>query len=384
MRHAGEAATSDVAERNEESSGAENPITAVESAAYTIPTDKSESDGTFEWNSTTIVIAEVTAGGVTGIGYTYSSPAATGVIHEHLASAAVGCDAMIISTAWERMVHAVRNIGRPGIAAAAISAVDNAMWDLKSKLLDLPLVALLGAVRNSVPVYGSGGFTSYSVAELCSQLIGWVQHGISRVKMKVGRDHAAHVTRVREARAAIGERAELFVDANAAYDLELAAAQARGFAESRVSWFEELVSSDDLAGLRFLRGGKPTGMEIAAGEYGYDLGYFRRMLDAESVDVLQADATRCCGISEFLRVGALCESYGIPLSAHTAPALHLHPACAMPSLRHIEYFHDHVRIERLLFDGVTAPHDGSLAPDMTRPGLGLELKRRDAERFRSM
>ena len=125
-------------------------------------------------------------------------------------------------------------------------------------------------------------------------------------------------------------------------------------------------------------------MEIAAGEYGYDLGYFRRMLDAESVDVLQADATRCCGISEFLRVGALCESYGIPLSAHTAPALHLHPACAMPSLRHIEYFHDHVRIERLFFDGVTAPHDGSLAPDMTRPGLGLELKRRDAERFRSM
>ena len=349
MRHAGEAATSDVAERNEESSGAENPITAVESAAYTIPTDKSESDGTFEWNSTTIVIAEVTAGGVTGIGYTYSSPAATGVIHEHLASAAVGCDAMIISTAWERMVHAVRNIGRPGIAAAAISAVDNAMWDLKSKLLDLPLVALLGAVRNSLPVYGSGGFTSYSVAELCSQLIGWVQHGISRVKMKVGRDHAADVTRVREARAAIGERAELFVDANAAYDLELAAAQARGFAESRVSWFEELVSSDDLAGLRFLRGGKPTGMEIAAGEYGYDLGYFRRMLDAESVDVLQADATRCCGISEFLRVGALCESYGIPLSAHTAPALHLHPACAMPSLRHIEYFHDHVRIERLFF-----------------------------------
>jgi len=384
MRDLGETVTSVIPERNEGGSHAQHPITAVESAAYTVPTDKPESDGTFEWSSTTIVIAEVTAGGVTGMGYTYSSPAAAAVIREHLASAVTGCDAMIISTAWDRMVHAVRNIGRPGIAAAAISAVDNAIWDLKSKLLELPLVALLGAVRTNVPVYGSGGFTSYSIAELSTQLIGWVQQGISRVKMKVGRDPAADVTRVREARAAIGEEAELFVDANAAYDLELAAAQARVFAESRVSWFEEPVSSDDLKGLRFLRGEKPSGMEIAAGEYGYDLGYFRRMLDAESVDVLQADATRCCGITEFLRVGALCDSYGIPLSAHTAPALHLHAACAMTSLRHIEYFHDHVRIERLFFDGVNDPHDGSLAPDMTRPGLGLELKRRDVERFRSM
>ena len=384
MRDLGETVTSVIPERNEGGSHAQHPITAVESAAYTVPTDKPESDGTFEWSSTTIVIAEVTAGGVTGMGYTYSSPAAAAVIREHLASAVTGCDAMIISTAWDRMVHAVRNIGRPGIAAAAISAVDNAIWDLKSKLLELPLVALLGAVRTNVPVYGSGGFTSYSIAELSTQLIGWVQQGISRVKMKVGRDPAADVTRVREARAAIGEEAELFVDANAAYDLELAAAQARVFAESRVSWFEEPVSSDDLKGLRFLRGEKPSGMEIAAGEYGYDLGYFRRMLDAESVDVLQADATRCCGITEFLRVGALCDSYGIPLSAHTAPALHLHAACAMTSLRHIEYFHDHVRIERLFFDGVNDPHDGSLAPDLTRHGLGLTLKRRDVERFRSM
>src|SRR5437868_6617163 len=358
MRHIAETAVSDVVMRND-ANATEHPITAVESAAYTIPTDKPESDGTFEWTSTTIIIAEVTASGMTGIGYTYSSPAAAVVIREHLASALTSCDAMMISTAWDRMDHAVRNIGRPGIAASAISAVDNAMWDLKSKLLDLPLIALLGAVRTDVPVYGSGGFTSYSVAELRAQLRGWVEEGISRVKMKVGRDSTADVTRVREARAAIGDQAELFVDANAAYDVDLAAAQARIFAESGVTWFEEPVSSDDLVGLRSLRARKPGGMEIAAGEYGYDLGYFCRMLDADSVDVLQADATRCCGISELLRVGALCESYGIPLSAHTAPALHLHPACAVNGMRHIEYFHDHVRIERLFFDGVVAPRDGS-------------------------
>src|SRR5207249_4099561 len=121
---------------------------------------------------------------------------------------------------------------------------------------------------------------------------------------------------------------------------------------------------------------------IAAGEYGYDLPYFRRMLEAQAVDVLQADATRCAGITGFLRVAALCEAYGIPLSAHTAPALHLHPCCAAAPVCHIEYFHDHARIETMLFDGAVQPVDGALAPDLSRPGLGLELKRPDAERYR--
>jgi L-alanine-DL-glutamate epimerase-like enolase superfamily enzyme len=262
--------------------------------------------------------------------------------------------------------------------------VDTALWDAAARLLDIPLCRLLGCARESVPVYGSGGFTSYSQERLAEQLGAWADAGFRFVKMKVGREPRADVTRVREARAAIGERAELFVDANAAYDVELAARQARAFAESGVSWFEEPVSSDDLEGLGILRGDVPLGMDIAAGEYGWDLEYFQRMLDADAVDVLQADATRCCGISEFLRVEALCEEYGIPLSAHTAPALHLHPACATRNLRHIEYFHDHVRIERLFFDGVKDPVGGNLAPDMSRPGLGLELKRRDVERFRSL
>lgn len=363
---------------------ADHAITSVKATAYTIPTEKPESDGTFEWNSTTIVVAEIEAGGVTGIGYTYSSPAAALVVREHLGPVVTGCDAMVIPAAWTRMIHAVRNIGRPGIAAAAVSAVDTAMWDLKSKLLELPLVTLLSPARTCVPIYGSGGFTSYSVAELCAQLRGWVEQGIPRVKMKVGRDPGSDVIRVSAARAAIGDRAELFVDANAAYDVQQASEQALAFGESRVTWFEEPVSSDDLPGLRFLRTRKPSGMDIAAGEYGYDLAYFRRMLDAGSVDVVQADATRCSGISEFLRTAELCKAYGIPLSTHTAPALHLHPACAISSLRHVEYFHDHVLIERLFFDGVTAPREGVLCPDLNRFGLGIELKERDVKRFRSM
>ncbi|MGH9393220.1 MAG: enolase C-terminal domain-like protein, partial [Terriglobales bacterium] len=115
--------------------------------------------------------------------------------------------------------------------------------------------------------------------------------------------------------------------------------------------------------------------------YGYDLGYFRRMLAAEAVDVQQADATRCAGISEFLRVGALCDAHQLPMSAHTAPALHLHPCCGLLRLRNIEYFHDHVRFENLIFEGAPPPRAGRLHPDLSRPGFGLELKSRQASRY---
>jgi L-alanine-DL-glutamate epimerase-like enolase superfamily enzyme len=279
------------------------------------------------------------------------------------------------------MVRAIRNLGRPGIASMAIAAVDTALWDLKARVLDLPLVDVLGAVRPSVPVYGSGGFTSYPVPRLEAQLRGWVDAGISRVKMKIGREPGQDRARVHAARQAIGEAAELFVDANGAYTRKQALAMAEAFADLGVAWFEEPVSSDDLEGLRLLRDRGPAGMAITAGEYGYDLPYFERMLAAGTVDVLQADATRCAGFTEFLRVGALCQAHGVPLSAHTAPALHAQPCCALAPVCHVEYFHDHARIEQLFFDGAMPPVDGALCPDRSRPGLGLELKRADAERY---
>lgn len=217
--------------------------------------------------------------------------------------------------------------------------------------------------------------------ELRAQLGGWVERGISRVKMKVGRDPAADPERVRAARDAIGPDAELFVDANGAFDRKRALAFAERVAGLGVSWFEEPVSSDDLRGLRLLRDRAPAGMEITAGEYGYDLFYFRRMLDAGAVDVLQADATRCAGITGFLKAAVLCEARSVPLSAHTAPSLHAHPCCAAGPARHLEFFYDHVCIERMLFDGALEPRDGSLRPDRSRPGMGIELKRADAARF---
>jgi len=348
-------------------------------SAYKIPTDAPESDGTYAWDSTTLVLVEVSAGDKTGLGYTYADTATATLNRDGLAQEVTGRDAMDVPGCWETMVHKIRNLGRPGICSMAIAAVDVALWDLKARLLDLSLVTLLGATRDTVPVYGSGGFTSYSIERLQQQLGAWVEQGIPRVKMKIGTHPADDLGRVKAAREAIGPHAALYVDANGAYSRKQALALA--FREYGVVWFEEPVSSDDLAGLHLMRDRGPAGMDIAAGEYGYDLWYFRRMLEAEAVDVLQADASRCAGITGFLRAAALTESRSMDLSAHCAPSLHGAPCCSIARLSPIEYFHDHARIEHLLFDGALTPIDGALRPDRSRPGLGLEFKRADAARY---
>ncbi|MGH2870071.1 MAG: enolase C-terminal domain-like protein [Solirubrobacteraceae bacterium] len=362
--------------------GSAPPIDRIEVGAYTIPTDAPEADGTLAWDSTTIVVVHAHAAGVSGLGYTYADLSTARLIATKLAGVVQGADATAPRGAWAAMVHATRNLGRPGITSMAISAVDIALWDLHARLLGAPLCTVLGAGRDHVPVYGSGGFTAYSNERLADQLAGWVDAGIPRVKMKVGTHPADDPERVRVAREAIGANTELFVDANGAYSAKQAIALADTFREQAgVSWFEEPVSSDDLAGLALVRDRAPAGMEVAAGEYGYDAVYFERMVQAGAVDVLQADITRCGGVTELLRAGAICRAHSLPLSLHCGPAIHVQAGTALHQLRHLEYFHDHVRIERLLFDGLPELRAGALWPDLDRPGLGLELKRADAEAY---
>lgn len=357
------------------------PIERVDVAAFRVPTDAPESDGTYEWDSTTMVLVEVSAGDARGIGYTYEDVSCATLIEDRFARRLRGLDAFDIGRAWSLMLRDVRNLGSRGVAACAISAVDIALWDLKAKLLDVPLVLLLGRIRERVPVYGSGGFTSYDDRRLEEQLGSWAADGFRYVKMKVGRDPARDVSRVRTARKAIGDEVELFVDANGALSRKQALFFAEAFAPEGVTWFEEPVSSDDLEGLRLLRDRAPARIDITAGEYGYDSFYFRRMLEAQAVDVLQADATRCCGITGFLKAAALCEAFAIPLSSHCAPSVHLHAACALSPFIHLEYFHDHARIESMFFDGFASPRNGAMQPDLGRPGHGIALRRQDAQRF---
>lgn len=352
-------------------------------SAYAVPTEEPESDGTLEWDRTTLVLVEVEAGGRIGLGYTYADIGTARVISDKLAGVVRGLDVLDIPRASQAMIRAVRNLGRVGLCAMAISAVDNALWDLKARLLDVPLFKLLGAVREAYPIYGSGGFTSYTDERLAEQLGGWVGQGIPRVKMKVGRDPERDPGRVRAARAVIGAETELFVDANSAWDRHQALRQMRIFAdEAAVRWMEQPLPPGDLGGLRWLRQRAPAGMEVADGEYGYEPAAFRRMAEAGAIDVAMPDTTRCGGITGFLAASATCAAFALPVSAHCAPTQTAHVGCAVPNLRHGEFFHDHARIEHMFFDGFLEPRDGAMHPDPARPGLGVEFKRADAERFR--
>jgi L-alanine-DL-glutamate epimerase-like enolase superfamily enzyme len=339
----------------------------VEVHACTIPTDEPESDGTAKWDSTTIVVVEVDE----GIGYTYCEAACAQLIREKLADL-VHED---VRRAWLAMGAALRNAGRPGIGACAISAVDQALWDRKARRLGVPLVDLLGAAHDDVPVYGSGGFCTYSLQRLQQQLGGWAEQGIPRVKMKLGRVPEEDPQRLDAAREAIGDDTELFVDANGAFTAKQAVGWAERYAlEWNVAWFEEPVSSADFGGLRFVREHAP--MDVAAGEYAYTPQDVRNIV--RCVDVLQLDVTRCMGITGVLDVA---NAFGVDVSAHCAPAISAHVFCAVERRRHLEYFHDHIRVEERLFDGLPELRDGALHPDRSRPGNGLELKRKEIEKW---
>ncbi|HET8572653.1 MAG TPA: enolase C-terminal domain-like protein [Edaphocola sp.] len=358
------------------------PIENVMPSAYRVPTASPESDGTLEWDSTTLILVEIDAGGKTGIGYTYGDAGIACFIRDKLERLVMKQDALDIPFLWKKMMDAIRNEGACGMAVMAVSAVDNALWDLKAKILNLSLAKLLGNAREAVPVYGSGAFTSYSINRLCMQMEDWMKEGFTSVKMKIGRHRDEDLFRVKAARERLGEHAELFVDANGAYDVKTALKLAAQFVDCGVTWFEEPVPSSDLEGLAFVRSHCPAVMNIVAGEYGYTLSYFREMLRHGAVNVLQADATRCGGITGFMKAGVLAEAMQIPFSFHCAPAAHVHAAAALNAFYIGEYFYDHARIEQMLFDGMPDPVSGKLAVTLNRPGAGLEFKHRDAAPYK--
>ncbi|WP_249012120.1 enolase C-terminal domain-like protein [Conexibacter sp. DBS9H8] len=356
-------------------------VDALRTRVFRVPTDGPESDGTFAWTTTTVVVVEVDCGSVTGLGYTYGPTAVAALIEAELADIVRDGDPLTPQRTWAALHAALRNAGQGGIGALAIAALDIALHDLRARMLDLPLSVSLGAVRDAVEIYGSGGFTSYGPAQTAEQLAGWVGQGIGRVKMKVGRRPEADLARLAAVRTAIGPDIELMVDANGAFTPAAARHWAQRYADFAVTWLEEPVTQDDPGGLADVRARAPAGMAVASGEYSWSRFDSRRLLDAEAVDVLQADVTRCGGLTELLRIDALCAAANRPLSLHCAPAISAHAGTALTALLHLEYFHDHQRIERLLFDGVLDVDGGTLRPDRGRAGHGLSVRDAEARRY---
>ena len=275
----------------------------------------------------------------------------------------------------------VRKHGAPGPGVLRYSAIDTALWDLKGRLRKSLSVSLLGGeIASSRQAYGSGGFTSYSEDQLVRQLAGWASQGFKSVKMKIGTGDDT-LQRVSAARKALPECCELYVDANGAYSRKQAFDHGEKFAQLGVTWFEEPVTSDDAIGLRWLAERLSPPVRVAAGEYIYTPDDAMKLLRNNAVDVLQTDATRCGGVSDFIAIAHAAELHHIPFSAHTAPSLHASLCCSVRAAINVEYFHDHARIEQMIFDGAIRPRSGTIAPDLTRPGLGLALKKPDAEPY---
>lgn len=349
-------------------------IDKVTTATYRFPTPEPEADGTLSWQSTTAVTVCLQAGGLTGLGWTYSSPTAAGIVRHHLAGTVHDRPALDIAGGWEAMHRAGRNFGTRGLYLQAMSAVDIAWWDLKARLLEVSLPELFGRCHDSAPIYGSGGFTTLTESQLAEQVQWWRSVGCTAMKIKIGESWGSRIPRdlhrVEQLAQLAGPDVELMVDANGGYTVGQARRVGHALDDLGVSWFEEPVSSDDVTGLATLR--DELRCDVTAGEYASDVYDVRALLPA--VDCIQLDVTRCGGYTGWLRGAAQAQAHNMEVSGHCAPSLHAAVATAVPNLRHLEWFADHARLEPLLVNGAPPVHGGAIHPGDSEPGHGMRLR----------
>jgi L-alanine-DL-glutamate epimerase-like enolase superfamily enzyme len=359
-------------------------ITDLTTSLLQIPSAQPLGDATATWNLLGGCFAHIrTNAGLEGLGWSGASSAIREVIEHNLKPIIVGSDPLEIERLWDRMFSSVRSIGRKGAALCAISAVDIALWDLKAKMLGLPLYKLLGPYTDSVPVYGSGGWTTLSDAELVNEMAGYVQRGFTHVKMKVGRNfgscEADDIRRLALVRKALGADVGIYVDANGGYRAKQAISIAKRFEEYGVSLFEEPVIADDIEGLSVIA--KSTTIPIAAGENEYTKYGFKDLIARGGVDVVQPDVGRVGGVTEWLKVAHLAEAFNLPVAPHAMQLVHLHLACATPNLMKVEVIGVQEDYSRELFQEIP-PHNGGMwAPFPDKPGLGVELRQDAVARF---
>jgi L-alanine-DL-glutamate epimerase-like enolase superfamily enzyme len=306
-----------------------------------------------------------------GVGQTVARDIVQGVLRPLL----IGQDPLCIEKLWDDMFWRVRGFGRKGVAFCAISAVDIALWDLKAKLFGVPLYRLIGPYTDRVPIYGSGGWTSFTEAELVREQTGYVERGIPRVKMKVAKDfgHAERedVRRLAAVRKAVGDDVEIYVDANNGYYAKQAIAMARRLAEYDVKWFEEPVLADDIAGLAAIA--RAIDIPVATGEHEYTRYGFKELIAQGGADIVQPDVGRVGGVSEWLKVAHLAQAFNLPVAPHAVQLVHLHLACCTPNLKVVEYLGVSEESDRVWYTEFPEPRDGYWSPYPDRPGLGLEL-----------
>lgn len=314
--------------------------------------------------------------GTIGLGYGPGQRSIQAVIHDNLSDLLVGQDPFMIEKLWQDMFWRVRGYGRKGVAFQAIAAVDIALWDLKGKALDQPIYRLLGPAHESVPIYGSGGWTNYAEKELVAEMTGYVERGITRVKMKVGKDfgqsESEDIERLATVREAVGDGVEIYVDANNGYYAKQAIKMSQIFEQFDVAWFEEPVLADDIPGLAQVA--QNTTIPVATGEHEYTKYGFRDLLVAGGADIVQPDVHRVTGITEWMKVAAMADAFNLPVAPHAVSLVHIHCAMATPNLKVVEVLGAEENSHPIWWAEVPPYNDdGTWQPYADRPGLGLEI-----------
>lgn len=322
-----------------------------------------------------LLFAEIrTEQGLEGIGFSYSKRGGGPAQYAHakeVADLLIGEDPSDIPRLYERLLWAGASVGRSGLATQALAALDISLWDLKAKRAGLPLAKLLGPYRDSVRTYNtSGGFLNAPLEEVTRNAVRSLEAGIGGIKIKVGHpDPAVDRARVTAVREAIGEDAPLMVDANQQWDRPTALRMGRWLEQFDLVWIEEPLDAYDVEGHRQLADALDT--PIATGEMLASVAEHVRLVDARACDIIQPDAPRVGGITQFLRLATLADHAGLQLAPHFAMEIHLHLAAAYPREPWVEHFDwlDPLFEERL------ETRDGRmLVPD--RPGLGITLSQR--------
>lgn len=323
------------------------------------------------------IVRITTDQGLEGFGVTYhevGGEATKSLIINNIAPKLIGRDPLETEVIWQEMFHYLRGIGRKGLMFCALSAVDIALWDLKGKIFEIPLYRLLGGNKTKIPVYGSGGWTSYSDEHLVEEMKGIVAQGYQIIKFKVGVNGGdtplKDVERVRKVREAVGPDIKILLDANNCWDAATAVQFANRVREYNISLLEEPVFADDIRGLaKFKRG---TDIPLATGEHEYTKFGARDLVLNEAADIIQCDGTRAGGYTEMLKIAAITQAWNLKFAPHAMENIHIHLISAVPNALYLERL--------LLFEELTSsvyinppmPENGFMEiPDL--PGLGLEL-----------
>ena len=323
------------------------------------------------------VVRVLTDQGLEGVGLTYhevGGEATRALICHDIAPRLRRRDPFETEALWNEFFAYLRGVGRKGLTFCAYSAIDIALWDLKGKILGMPLHRLFGGNRREVPVYASGGWTSFSDEQLVADSKAKVEAGYGVIKIKAGveggRNPRRDVRRVCMVREAIGPEVSLIIDANNCWDAATAIQFANNVREYDIMALEEPVFADDIPGLRRFRRG--TDIPLATGEHEYTRYGVRDLVLAEAADIVQADGTRVGGITEMLKIGAITQAWNLKFAPHAMEHMHMHLVAALPNALFVERLDIFEGITASVFRGAPVPSRGMLdVPD--RPGLGLNL-----------